>query len=422
MARALFVSLPLHGHTNPSLPLVRALVDRGEEVVYVSSGAFADRVRQAGAAYRPYRNAFLSDPSALSERPDRMSWLLMRTTGEVLAQELDAFRAERPDYVISDSVAPWGQWVAELLGVPLVTSVTTFAFNRRVLAFAASHGARPRSVRLALSKIRHIAKAAWLCRRLRRTYGVGGAGVTGLLFGSQGLNIVYTSRYLQPCAESFDDRFLFVGPSVDSRTETGSIQWEESSSTPVIYISLGTLFNAQPAFYKTCFDAFGGKDVRVVMSIGSNIPEASLGVPPPNFIVRAWVPQLDVLRRTSVFVSHGGMNSVSESLYLGVPLVLVPQMGEQEIVAKRVEERGAGLCLSRLHLTAALLRQSVQRVLEDDRFRTQADLVRDSLKAAGGADRAADAILAFTRAGTRHQGDAAEQAKVQGRREAPSAT
>ena len=86
----------------------------------------------------------------------------------VLAQELDAFRAERPDYIISDSVAPWGQWAAQLLDVPVVTSVTTLAVNRHVLAFAASRGARPKSARLVLSKIRHVAKAALLGRRLDR--------------------------------------------------------------------------------------------------------------------------------------------------------------------------------------------------------------------------------------------------------------
>ena len=146
MAKALFLGLPLHGHTNPSLPLVRALVERGDEVVYFSSEAFAARIQQTGAQYRPYRNAFLADLRQLSERTDEISWLLMRTTGEVLAQELDAFRAERPDYIISDSVAPWGQWVAQVLDVPVVTSVTTFAVNRHVLAFAASRGTRPKSV------------------------------------------------------------------------------------------------------------------------------------------------------------------------------------------------------------------------------------------------------------------------------------
>ena len=73
--------------------------------------------------------------------------------------------------------------------------------------------------------------------------------------------------------------------------------------------------------------------------------------------MRAHVPQLEVLRRASAFVSHGGMNSVSESLYFGVPLVCVPQMGEQEIVARQVEALGAGVHLAKDEATADRIRE-----------------------------------------------------------------
>jgi hypothetical protein len=162
-------------------------------------------------------------------------------------------------------------------------------------------------------------------------------------------------------------------------------------------VSLGTLFNADATFYRNCFEAFRREDVRVIMSIGATVSEASLGPAPPNFMVQTYVPQLEVLGRASVFVTHGGMNSVSESLYHGVPVVVIPQMGEQEIVGRRVEELGAGLCLARREATAEKLRESVERLVTEDRFRQQAAVVRQSFQTAGGVARAADAILAFTR-------------------------
>jgi MGT family glycosyltransferase len=403
MVKALFLGLPLHGHTNPSLPLVRELVARGDEVVYFSVASFAARIEQAGARYRPYRNAFLADLRQLPARTDELSWLFMRTTGEVLAQELDTFRAERPDYVITDSVAPWGQWVAQVLGVPVVRSVTTFAFNRRVLAFGVGRGTRPKSARFVLSKIRHMAKAALLGRRLRREHGVKGTGVMGLLFGGADLNIVYTSRYFQPCAESFDDRFKFIGPLLGPREETLDLPWDDGSAASIIYVSLGTLFNADPTFYRSCFEAFRNQNLRVVMSVGQGMSEASLGSPPANVVVRPYVPQLEVLARASVFVSHGGMNSVSESLYYGVPLVIVPQMGEQEIVARQVEALGAGLYLPKQAVTGDRLRECVQRLIGDQTFHRQAARVRQSFDAAGGAACGADAIMAFTRPRAMHQ-------------------
>jgi MGT family glycosyltransferase len=394
MAKALFLSLPLHGHTNPSLPLVHELVGRGDEVIYYSTVTFAEKIAQTGASYRPYRNDFLTDLRQLPERLEELSWLFMRTTEDLLGSELAAFRAERPDYLITDSVAPWGQWLGEILGVPVVTSVSTFAFNRRVLAYAVSHGVRPKSAGLVLSKIRHISKALWLGRRLSRRYRVKGPGITGLVFGRSALNIVYTSRLFQPFGETFDERFEFVGPSVSAPPKIGRSVKGES---PVVYVSLGTLFNADATFFRNCFEAFKDMDVRVIMSIGSNVPEASLGQAPQNFSVQAYVPQLDVLQRASVFVTHGGMNSVSESLYYGVPLLVVPQMSEQEVVGRRVEELGAGLYLAKAKVTAATLRESVEQVLAEERFAEQAAVVRASFLAAGGVTRAADAIMAFTR-------------------------
>jgi MGT family glycosyltransferase len=287
--------------------------------------------------------------------------------------------------------------VGQIFGVPLVTSIPTFAVNRRVLAFAASSGTRPKSVRLALSKIRHVARAVRLGRRLRRQYAVRGTSIMGLMFGSSGLNIVYTSREFQPCAETFDDRFLFIGPSVESRIGNDSEVWDEPRSRPLVYVSLGTLFNTDAAFYRRCFEAFGGDDISVVMSVGTRLPVESLGAVPPNIVVKPWLPQLDILRRASLFVSHGGMNSVSESLHYGVPLVVVPQMGEQELVGRRVEQLGAGVHLAGRSVTTDTLRKAVQRVLDDPAFRDRAAALGRSFTAAGGAGRGADAILTYVR-------------------------
>jgi MGT family glycosyltransferase len=261
----------------------------------------------------------------------------MRTTAELLAEHADEFRDLRPGYVITDSVAPWGQWAAEVLGVPAVTSVPTFAYNRHVLAFAARSGVAPKSLRLALSKRPHVVKAVGLARTLRRRYKVRGPGIAGLVMSRSQLNIVYTSRYFQPCSETFDDRYKFVGPSMASRADALDFPWDQVRQ-PMVYVSLGTLFNADAGFYRDCFRAFDGLDFQVILSVGANVPPESLGPPPGNFIVRRYVPQLNVLERAAAFVTHGGMNSVCESLYHGVPMAVVPQMSEQAIIGRRVEE------------------------------------------------------------------------------------
>ena len=246
-----------------------------------------------------------------------------------------------------------------------------------------------------LSKLRHLGKAFMLHRRLCRIHGVKGPGVVASVTGNSALNLVYTSRHFQPCADTFDERFRFVGP-MTMRTETAPFDWERLGHPRVIYVSLGTIFNEDPAFYARCFEAFAGEDLQVVLSTGINVSLADLGAAPANFIVMPHVPQLAVLQRASAFVTHGGMNSVSESLACGVPVVVIPQMGEQAIVGSQVQHLGVGLCLTK-KATAAELQGAVRRLLADDRFRHQAAIVRQSFQDAGGVGEAVDAIFAFTR-------------------------
>jgi MGT family glycosyltransferase len=395
--KALFFSLPLHGHIIPTLPLVRELAGRGERIVYYSTPTFAAKIGQAGAEYRPYRNAFLQELQQLPERMEELSGLLMTATADLLNGELDAWRAERPDYLITDSVAAWGQWTAKLLRVPVVTSVPTLAVNRHVLRYAFSHGVRPRSASRFLSKLRYMVKASLLRRRLIRRHGVSGPGIMGLVSGCSGLNIVYGSRHFQPCASTFDERFLFIGPSSEPRGASVPFPWELVTHPVVVYVSLGTLFNTDADFYRKCYEAFRGEDYQVILSSSMNVDLADLGPAPPNFIAQAHVPQIEVLRRATAFVSHGGMNSVNESLSHGVPMLVIPQMGEQMIIGRRVEELGAGLYIEKPEVTAEKLREGVRRLLADQRFREQAVRVRQSFQTAGGVARAADAIRAFTR-------------------------
>ena len=292
-------------------------------------------------------------------------------------------------------MAPWGQWLARILDVPVVTSISTMAMNRHVMRYAFRHGVRPTSASRLLTKLRHMARASILQRRLRRTYGVAGPGVMASVMGSSALNIVYTSRDFQPCAETFDERFQFIGPMVQ-RHETTTFEWDRVSADDLVYVSLGTLFNADASFYRTCLDAFAGEPIQVVLSIGTNVPLEAVGVPPANVIVRTEVPQLAILQRARAFVTHGGMNSVSESLSFGVPMLVIPQMGEQATVGRRVEELGAGLYLAKEAVTATRLRELVRRLLAEPEFATGADAMRRSFAKAGGVTRAAEAIRAFT--------------------------
>ena len=131
------------------------------------------------------------------------------------------------------------------------------------------------------------------------------------------------------------------------------------------------------------------------MSIGRQVDPSVLGAIPADFIVRPHVPQLRVLERCALFLTHAGMNSVNEALYHGVPLLLRPAHADQFVVARRVAELGAGHILDGGTLTAASLRSSARRLLAHAGYRSAAERVAASLRETRGVSGAADDILAY---------------------------
>jgi MGT family glycosyltransferase len=209
------------------------------------------------------------------------------------------------------------------------------------------------------------------------------------------LNLVYTSKEFQPAGDSFSSRFKFVGPSLAPDSAVTPLPFPLPTNIPVIYISLGTLFNENILFYRTCFDTFADMPIHVIMSIGAKVLVEQLGQIPRNFTVRQSVPQLAVLRRAQVFITHGGMNSVHEALFLGVPMVVIPQAADQHFVAQRVSAVGAGVRLNRKQLSQRTLRQAVERVIGNPAYHAASDAVGASLRSAGGYARAANEINEF---------------------------
>jgi MGT family glycosyltransferase len=237
-------------------------------------------------------------------------------------------------------------------------------------------------------------------RRIHSRLGVKNVGLMGAVMNLGAMNIIYTSREFQPNSDKYDDRFQFVGPSISPRPHDSGFPFEQITRKPVIYISLGTINNDNPDFYRQCFAAFADHPGQFILSAGKQTDIAALGAIPENFIVRNFVPQLEVLEHTDLFITHGGMNSVSEGLWYGVPLIAVPQQVEQASVAHEIQAQGAGIALGMKSpfgvVTAAELRAAVDQILNNHATYQQAAVrLGDSFRAAGGYARAADAILTF---------------------------
>jgi NDP-glycosyltransferase len=207
------------------------------------------------------------------------------------------------------------------------------------------------------------------------------------------LTLIFMPKEFQFEGDRFDDRFLFVGPSlIETPPERWPFETPATGKPLRVYISLGTLRNNEPGFYRLCFAAFNQREWQVVMSVGDRIDVASLVPYADNFLVARSVQQTALLPNVDVFVTHGGLNSTMESLYFGVPLVVVPSIREQRLTAKRVQELGLGIVLEREILTPGNLGDSVLTVAGDREVGRRVKAMQYLTRAAGGFRRAADAI------------------------------
>jgi MGT family glycosyltransferase len=305
----------------------------------------------------------------------------------------DRFAADPPAALCGDAMSPVTSLVAQRLGLPHVALNPSFASNehfslrRDVMSTSPDAGVFETAFRTVGERI-----AAFASEQGLEFDAAGG-------FSSPGdLNIVFIPREFQMAGETFDESFVFCGPSVADRT-AGPSSWEPSDpDVPVLLVSLGTVFNDRPDFFRTCADAFAGDDRQVLMAIGDRTDPDDLGPLPGNVEVRAHVPQVEVLSRAAAFVTHNGMNSTMEALYLGVPMVGVPQMPEQDANARRVEELGCGRRLDPRTVDAATLRSTVDAVVADPGVRDAVGDMSARLRATDGPSTGADALEALVAA------------------------
>ncbi|HTK11035.1 MAG TPA: macrolide family glycosyltransferase [Ktedonobacteraceae bacterium] len=403
MAKYALFSAPGHGHVNPTLAIAQELVARGEQVIYYLPETFRPVVEATGATFRLYKSeaftAMLSRAPAVmlskkeysSEMLGGMMNMMVQESFNSLPQLLEEIRSEQIDYILYDRMFLPAIFLSLILHIPAVVLNPTYVLNRRTNFFQSLPPERLQAMEKIFTSLN--ADIARLCD----TYHLPHYTMQGLMEIAD-LSIVFLPRSFQPGGEDLDEqRFVFVGPSLQAhRHYSGDFPLDRLDKRPQLYISLGTAFNSQVEFYNLCFDAFAQTEWQVVLAFGQKIDPAGLKETPANFIISPHVPQLEVLPRVDVFVSHGGMNSTMESLSFGVPLVVVPQMMEQEMTARRVQELGLGLALDRETLTAETLRAAVEQVTQDPGFRTRVQAMQHEVHQAGGAQRAVDTIMHYT--------------------------
>ena len=365
--------IPAHGHTNPTLGLVKELTQAGHEIWYFSFEPFREKIEAAGAHFiacdgYDFEMEDKENGARVGKDKAFASELLVSATLALDEMAAENIARIRPDLVVSDSVAFWGKLTAMKYGLPYVCSTTTFAFNRYSASYMKEGPFDIAKMLLTMPKINRQIK------RLRDK----GYPVKGFLDIVQNDNetntIVYTSKEFQPRSETFSDRYHFIGPSI--RPVQTPV---EKTADKTVYISMGTV-DKDEAFYHRCIEALRDTDYQVILSMGVNAEQFT--DLPDHIKAYPSVDQMAVLSITDCFVTHCGMNSASEGLYFEVPLVLFPQTPEQDAVAKRAEELGAGLRLA--DTSAAGIRKAVETILREPSYKKAAMDISAGFKKCGG--------------------------------------
>ncbi|WP_232547324.1 nucleotide disphospho-sugar-binding domain-containing protein [Propioniciclava soli] len=398
MARILFGCLPAYGVINPSFPLVKALVAAGHDVDYFVPESFRTAVEKIGATPIPW-GFYLDGPIV---RPQQIARFGRRMFGDQDA----GLRTLGPRYdaVVAAGMQPTLPELQDSLDVPVVFCSPVFFQSPRVMAHLADIGDGLPGV----------------ARRLMRSDGQRSA--LGAMFGlamlgrplgdivammaprSRTLNITPASWLYQPCADEFSDpTCVFMGPtptlaSSQAVLDSFPLDRVREHDGPVVYGTLGTVFNTWTPFFRTLADAFAGTDVLLVLTTGNEANRAAVGPVADNVIVSSFVPQAEVLERADVCFTHGGFGSATDAVALGATPIVTPMGADQFFNAYRLEELNAGRVLPKREFTVGAVRDVYQAVRHDDRLAAGLGALRESFAEAegpaGAARRIGDLIAA----------------------------
>jgi MGT family glycosyltransferase len=189
-------------------------------------------------------------------------------------------------------------------------------------------------------------------------------------------------------------QFHYAGPFHDNEgREPISFPWDKLAGQPLIYASMGTIVNGLNKVYGAILEAVGEfQEMQVVLSVGRNFSPGDLGPIPSNTIVVPIAPQIELLKRAALCITHAGLNTALEALAQGVPMVAIPIGYDQPGVAARIAYHGVGEFVEIGNLTARRLSELIIKVTANPNYRDKARWFQKVLAETRGLDVAADII------------------------------
>lgn len=399
MARFLLGTIPVIGHVNPAVPIVRELVKRGHEVCWYTGQAFQTIVEKTGARFAPIRSWMdYSDlnnvPSSLMEQRDASqgagrlkfdlrTFFIQPALGQVndLAEILDEFPA---DILIADSMFLGVSWLAEQQGLPWaefsssalsLSSPDTAPFglglqpSNTLFRWLRNQGLRCFFQQTVLRNL--IADT----NEVRSQVGLPPSSVHFFDRVSPFLYLLPTIPEFEYSRRNLPSQIHFIGPLLPAPTTefTPPAWWHElSGSKPVIHVTQGTVSTNSADLIRPTVQALADEDVLVVVTTGGAAIDTINVTPlPTNVRIEPLIPHTHLLPHVDVMITNGGYNGVQMALANGVPLVVAGKTEEKPEVAARVEWAQVGINLKTQTPTPAQVKTAVKTLLTDFSYRTR---------------------------------------------------
>ncbi|OPX45207.1 4'-demethylrebeccamycin synthase [Ruminiclostridium hungatei] len=420
MAKAVFFTLPHHGHINPNIGLLEELVRRGEAVLCYSSAKYKGIVEAAGARWREYRvdlEAFFfkkgeygTDIPAQENEDIRFNIqkafedieALFGVGRDIYLKHCKEILEYGADYFIYDSFAVWGKIFSDKLGIPAVCCESLFVMTEEIfnahIEYFIVYLIKNKSLDSVTPAEKKLAADCmdYYSRRIQRKLAIRDFSFSGYFY-SDYLNIVYLVKEMQPMSHCIGDKFALVG--MDYNTGTDLQNKREENRTPLIFISRGTIHGSEAMeVFNKCISVLGGMDCRVIISTGGCTAGTQFKDLPSNIKVFDFVNQKQLLKEADIFITHGGLTGVREAIFNGVPMLLYPETTDQYIASRQIAQAGAGIWLKSKPFCCAELENAIEKILKTQEYRENVKLLKAGFESAGGYGRSVEKIFDFKKA------------------------
>jgi UDP-N-acetylglucosamine:LPS N-acetylglucosamine transferase len=377
LMKVLVVSVPGSGHLNPLFPLIEALIGGGDQVVVATGADNAETVRRRGASFYQAGGGEMGWFGQLQARirgapgdglrPDRINqYFVPRLFCEIGAADMidDVLACGRdlaPDLVMFETYSFAAPLAADLLGVPSVHHLLGPIPEPEVLELA-----------------NDAVSPMW------RSFGRDVPGHAG----------VYRDLTVEICPPSLESLEVPSGERMSIRPAPLPEAATAPTERPLIYITLGTFFNANLDIFRAALAGLASEPVEVVVTVGTNQDPDELGPAPSNARVERFIPQASLLPTCAAVVHHGGAGTTFGALAHGLPQVVIPQGADNFIMATMLERAGLADVLQPGEDSSDRIRDRVRRILEEPEYARAARRIAAEIAAMPGPKDVADSLRA----------------------------